>query len=176
MYNNYESYSRDVLGYRQNTNENHQQTYENNTNNYNGEINREVNLENSYPEIYRVINPMIENTINMYSDRNINNDILEEMTDRIYNSLENDERYLETKNTPLKNGDVINPNAKEENRNNNFLLKDLIKILLIKQILNNASKPHVPPRPPMPPRPPRYNENYYPNYYNYENDYRYRYF
>ena len=35
------------------------------------------------------------------------------------------------KNIELKNGDVINPNAKEENRNKNFLLRDIVKILLI---------------------------------------------
>lgn len=62
-----------------------------------------------------------------------------------------------TSRPALKNGDVRNPNVKEpetrsETRQRNFLLRDLIKILILRELINNRP----PNRPPMPPqRPPR---------------------
>lgn len=173
MYNNYEAYSRDVLGYKNNNN--CQNTYDNKfefqEENYRDDTNK---IEAFYPEIYKIINPMVESTYNLYSERNVDDNLLEEMTDRIYDAIENDEKYNELRNKPLKNGDVINPNAKEENRNKNFLLRDIVKILLIKHILKDTQKPYFPHRPPMPPRP-RFNEEYYNDYYDF-NNYKYRQF
>ena len=68
--------------------------------------------------------------------------------------------------TVLKNGDVRNPNAKEpetrsDTRQRNFLLRDLIRILILRELGRpnrpgpNPMPPPRPPRPPMPPRPPR---------------------
>ena len=84
------------------------------------------------------------------------------MTDKIYNSLE-ETRSSQNLRTPLKNGDVRNPNAKEpeisnETRQRNFLLRDLIKILILRE-LGRPNRPpmrppYQPPRPPRPQRPP----------------------
>ena len=60
----------------------------------------------------------------------------------------------------LKNGDVRNPNAKEpevrnETRQRNFLLRDLIRILILRELLRRRQRPPMPPmRPPRPPMPP----------------------
>ena len=85
------------------------------------------------------------------------------MTDEIYVNFEAEDTQTSNMRTPLKNGDVRNPNAKEpevrqETRQRNFLLRDLIKILILRELLKNRrpNRPPFPPgRPPMPPpRPP----------------------
>ena len=86
---------------------------------------------------------------------------LEQMTDEIYRNVEPEDQQIgQRAEVQLKNGDVINPNAKEpeqqtrETRQNNFLLRDLIRILLLRE----WGRPNRPPvRPPFPPgggRPP----------------------
>ena len=156
MYNNYEEYMREVLGYPYNRKENYENTYRyapvspvNNANN--------SELEKCYPEIYKIVKPMVTSTCEMYSNQTITEEILEEMTMKIFMSVETTENRSVEEQKPLKNGDVINPNAKRENREdrnrpNNFLLKDLIKILLINELLGRPNRPQ---RPIMPPRPPQ---------------------
>ena len=79
----------------------------------------------------------------------------------IYRNVEPEDQQIgQRAEVQLKNGDVINPNAKEpeqqtrETRQNNFLLRDLIRILLLRE----WGRPNRPPvRPPFPPgggRPP----------------------
>ncbi len=53
-----------------------------------------------------------------------------------------------------ENGDVKNPRAKENRRpNNNFLLRDLIRILIIRELLQGGIRPGMPGRPPIRRRP-----------------------
>ena len=95
------------------------------------------------------------------------------MTDEIYQNIEPDDQISSNvrSQAPLKNGDVRNPNAKEtefttkETRQTNFLLRDLIKILLLREWLRPNRPPlgpqYPPPRPPYgppsrPPMGPRY--------------------
>ncbi len=166
MYNSYEEYMRDVLGYPYNRSNIMQNTYNNTYNNnyqpqaVESNIN-EQELQECYPEIYNIVKPMIKTTCQMYAGRTITKEVIEEMTLKIYNSVETNENRSVGTERKLKNGDVINPNAKQENREdrqrqNNFLLRDLIKILLLNELLRPGGRPPMPPRPgPVPPpRPP----------------------
>lgn len=157
----YEEYMRSVLGYhskQENTYSN--EIYDRNNYQYNSIETEELNR--MYPDIYKVIYPMVCKVCNENKGREINEIYVEEMTDKIYNSLE-ETRSSQNLRAPLKNGDVRNPNAKEpevssETRQRNFLLRDLIKILILRE-LGRPNRPpmrppYQPPRPPRPPRPP----------------------
>lgn len=164
----YEEYMRSVLGYNQTPGSIYTNTYDdyyydmqylNNQNNMNNEI-----LESMYPEIYKVIYPMISKICAQNCQREITRDLVDNMTEQIYLNMEPDDRpsQISINTKPiLKNGDVRNPNAKEpetrnETRQSNFMLRDLIRILIIRELLGRPGRPGFrPPRPQMPPRPPR---------------------
>lgn len=167
-YQNYEEYMRSVLGYspyvdRNYTYTNSQEDMYNNYMNMSETPNMQPtqDLTEFYPEIYKIIYPMVCKACNVNSDREVTKDLLEQITDEIYRNVEPEEQQTTSRaDVQLKNGDVINPNAKEpeqqtrETRQNNFLLRDLIRILLLKE----WGRPNRPPiRPPFPPgggRPP----------------------
>lgn len=167
-YQNYEEYMRSVLGYSPYVDRNY--TYTNSQEDmYNNYVNMPAtpnmqptqDLTEFYPEIYKIIYPMVCKACNVNSNREVTKDLLEQITDEIYRNVEPEEQQTTSRaDVQLKNGDVINPNAKEpeqqtrETRQNNFLLRDLIRILLLKE----WGRPNRPPiRPPFPPgggRPP----------------------
>lgn len=167
-YQNYEEYMRSVLGYspyvdRNYTYTNSQEDMYNNYMNMSETPNMQPtqDLTEFYPEIYKIIYPMVCKACNVNSNREVTKDLLEQITDEIYRNVEPEEQQTTSRaDVQLKNGDVINPNAKEpeqqtrETRQNNFLLRDLIRILLLKE----WGRPNRPPiRPPFPPgggRPP----------------------
>ncbi len=168
MYNNesYEEYIRSILGYPNYSNN----YFENGNyypNNYRN-INEENELEQYYPEIYKIVYPMISKEC-LNNTNPISEELIEEMTDKIYNSIEVDNEIQlninlknETNNRNVSNNvntkkEVTN-NTKIENRqirNNN--LRDLIKILLIRELLGNRpNRPNNRPpifRPQFPDRP-----------------------
>lgn len=162
----YEEYMRNVLGYNQIPNNIYANTY----NDYyydsqylNTQANTDI-LNDMYPEIYRIIYPMVCRVCSQNGQRSLTKELIENMTEEIYRNIETtEEQSTNTVQTiqrmPLKNGDVRNPNAKEpqevrnESRRGNFLLRDLIKILIIREFLK-SNRPGQPPRPPRPPRPP----------------------
>lgn len=166
MYNSYEEYMRDVLGYPYNRSDIMQIPYNNTYNNFQIQtVESNVNeqeLQECYPEIYNIVKPMVKSTCQMYAGRTITKEVIEEMTLKIYNSVETDENRSVSSERKLKNGDVINPNTKQENREdrqipNNFLLRDLIKIILLNELLRpGGGRPPMIPRPGQipPPRPP----------------------
>ena len=153
MYNTYEEYMQNVLGV----------TYPNTysipvNNNYFEPRNDTVNIQeinNLYPEIYGIIYPMVQkvcsrSNMGMCDERQIN-----EMVEEVYNAIESGDMQTETRENAvsnLKNGDVKNPRAKETRRpNNNFLLRDLIRILIIRELLQGGGwNGGMPGRPPMP--------------------------
>ena len=165
---NYEDYMRGVLGYSPYVQNNY--TYNEPEDNmfYLGgfpeDENKAQDITTFYPEIYRIIYPMVCKLCNINLNRELTNDLLEQMTDEIYRNLEPEEEPAQTR-TQLKNGDVINPNSKDpkpqvkETRQTNFLLRDLIRILLLREWGRPIRPPIRPPmgpggRPPMPPPPP----------------------
>lgn len=136
MYNkDYEEYMRTVLGYRPN-----QEIYNNNSyDNYDADYSR------FYPDIYNKLDPIVSRVCSM-NTKPINDDTINEMIDAIIANVNLDEYMEVVREEPkLKNGDVRNPNVKEETRQRrpSRLLRDLLRILILNRLL------HFPrPRPP----------------------------
>ena len=174
MYNGtYDDYIRSILGYQQN------EMYDYGYNNYRVQENENMarqntRLEQCYPEIYKIVYPMVSKKCQSVRGELTNEDI-ENMTDEIYSALEgindvqlninltnNVRTTQENTNITNKKAEVKvseNTNEKRETRQINRGLRDLIKILLIRELLNRPGHfPIRPPiRPPMPgprPRPP----------------------
>lgn len=144
MYKTYEEYMQSVLGLNIPNN-----TYMQNMNNYYQENRmQEANLpevNKLYPEIYGIVYPMVQKACSKRSISVINDIDVNEMVEEIYGAIESEEETRE-----VKNGDVRNPRAKETRRpNNNYLLRDLIKILVIRELLGGG-RPGGMPRPPIP--------------------------
>lgn len=180
MYNNiYEEYIRNIIGYPNNTNNN---CYSCNMNmEENSYTNSQVpksQIEQCYPEIYKIIYPMVKKACNDNFNLNTEEEI-DKITNEIYYAIEDNnqinininlENAVRTKtpeNASNRNQkEVVNSkeNLSEQSMNNtrntetrritNNNLRDLIKILIIRELLN---RPNIkPPRPPRPPhhRPP----------------------
>ena len=151
-YQNYEDYMRSVLGY-QNNEPNY--TYDNNNYYPRMEQSQYNDLDQFYPEVYRIVNPVVENVCNKNRDKQVTEELVRSMTDEVYANVEGNAKLqlnVEVKQE-LKNGDVRNPNAKPEPKRRNSFLNDLIRILILKNLL----RPRPPVRPPFPgpnPRPP----------------------
>lgn len=164
MYNtSYEEYMRTVLGY---TPSYMQDMYEQNDYyimpNDNDRMS-ESNLNELFPDMYRKIYPLVckecsKNTMPITAE------ILEQMTDNVMNQIEIDLKIqtnvkVETRKEDLKNGKMQETNFKREDRApQNNVLRDLIKILILRELFDRfPNRPPRPPRPPMPgpgPRPP----------------------
>lgn len=172
----YEEYIRSILGYpnyQNNTMESNYQAMP--MTDRNNEQNPEI--EACYPEIYKVVYPMVNKACNT-NTRPITPELIEELTNEIYLSIENDNEINVTINltnevtnhvsseqrTRSSNGAtaISNTTKMEKTRENrgredrqfrNRGLQDLIRILLIRELLGRPG--NRPPRPPMPPaRPP----------------------
>ncbi len=160
--------------------------YNNNFNNDFRMENREK-LENCYPEIYKLVYPMVLKKC-QNSRATITADDIDNMTDEIYYALENKEGIelninLTNNVSNSRDMNLQNLNEKRDKSNNkteikikektekretrqiNKGLRDLIKILLLRELLNRPGQrppmpgpgPYPPVRPPMPgpgPRPP----------------------
>lgn len=166
MYQNesYEDYIRSILGYPK-----YNSNYEND---YNFDmINRrndqtDAQLENCYPEIYKVVYPMINKACST-NTRPVTQELIDELTNEIYSSIETDNEINVTINLNNEIQSTGNRNAtnqkvetEKENRGEdrqfrNRNLQDLIKILLIRELLGRPGRFPGNNRPPFPPhRPP----------------------
>ena len=161
---NYEDYMRMALGYNLNNTSNYEwDRYSMLEDNYNYD-NQQNDIDQFYPEIYKIIYPMICKAC-MNVREPITEDLVDSITNEIFINFE-DSRTKETENRDInqkseKKNTSTYQRATEpikEDRNQNFLLKDLIRILVLRELLNNF-RPGNRPRPPMPPfgRPPMNN-------------------
>lgn len=173
MYNEtYDEYIRSILGYPpMNSYNNNYQEHRNQNTNYETRTNTE--LEKCYPEIYKIVYPMITKKCSEVRS-SLTNDDIENMTDEIYYALEdrneiqlninltNDVRTTQSNAAKIvdKKPEVEIKEVTQEKRQTRQInrgLRDLIKILLIRELLNRPNRPPMPgPRPPMRPpvRPP----------------------
>ena len=127
MYNEtYDDYIRSVLGYSNNQ----FQEYMPNADN------RNLELEQYYPDVYKRVYPIVKAKCNECRN-NVTNEDIESMTDEIYFQIEH--RQPEAKAKPP----IV---EKRETRQINSGLRDIIKILLIRELLNRPNRPG--PRPP----------------------------
>ncbi len=92
-----------------------------------------------YPEIYNIVYPMVQKCYSMRNITTLTENQVREMVDEIYEAIEAKETpQTRESNIQPKNGDVKNPRAKEPVRQNNYLLRDLIRILIINEFLNGG--------------------------------------
>lgn len=172
----YDEYIRSILGYPMQ--QNNCNTYNQNEM-YQYETNNNKELEECYPEIYKIVYPMVcKACIN--NTRPVTKELIDSLTNEIYMAIEGNEevnvninlnnnvRSSETQNSNTNPNMYKKPEVKVENRSQesrqirrNFLLNDLIRILLIRELLGggNQRPPFRPPlRPGFPggigPRPP----------------------
>ena len=179
MYNEtYDDYIRSILGYPNNNmyNTNSRE----NVYMYSAQNTTVSNeIEQYYPEIYKIIYPMVCKSCNNNTSP-ITKELIESMTDEIYFAIESDNEIdlnitinnevknnkIETQTNSINNRNISNSKdkntvIKEENKKDkenredrrirNNTLRDLIKILLIRQLLQNRpNRPNFPQRPPFP--------------------------
>lgn len=100
-------------------------------------------IERMYPEVYRVVYPMV-----CFACDNIRTPVTEEMvdmmTDDIYDRVEADGRInidisVEVRNNPSNNEDVQENRQRRPRRRNRFL-RDLIRILLLRELLHRRQR------------------------------------
>lgn len=174
MYNNtsYEKYMRTVLGYTPNC---MQDTFD--TNDYyiigsNNNYMNDSSLDDLYPDMYKKVYPLVCKECNT-NTMPITREILEQMTDNVLNQIEIDLKIqtnvkIETRkeDTKPQNSRQLEGNTRTEDRapRRDNTLRDLIKILILKELIDRGRfpgnrPPFFPGRPPMPgpgqnPRPP----------------------
>lgn len=150
MYNsNYEEYMQNVLGYNirpQNTYQMPENIYEMQR----GSSYENMDLESLYPDIYRMLQPMVQKVC-MRATGVINEEMISSMTDEVYNAMTEETREakdVKKSSNEVRTGNSQNVRRVEEPRQNNFLLRDLIRILIIKELLRR--RPGIPPMRPGP--------------------------
>ena len=118
------------------------------------------NLNNLYPSIYRIINPVVSKVVSNGNNQIINEEALNNMVDTVFNIVEgqveteiNTQTQRNIKNeTQVNNSSSNNTNMSSSNKGsdmnrqtstnlqtntrNDSLLRDLIKILIIKELLS----------------------------------------
>jgi len=194
-YQNYEDYMRAVLGYPTENRDIYQMNYFDEVQNNIMPYQNTKELENCYPEIYRIINPIVCEICDKCNVP-ITRDVVENMVEEVYNRIEmnneiaikinidnrNNEKELENRTNTIKsnsnriiNNETIRKNLEVDNRQrrpNNPFLRDLIRILILNRILdgnfpNRPPRLRPPMRPPFPnePRPPRPQPRDYNDYF-----------
>lgn len=172
MYNEtYQEYIRSILGYPNIQRNNYMESNYQPTTYTNNQSNEE--LENCYPEIYKVVYPMVLKACDT-NTKPVTSSLIEELTNEIYLSIETDTEINVTINlnndvghktqnnrtttatasNTVKVAETQKENRGEDRQFRNRGLQDLIRILLIRELLGRPGHrpPMPPPRPPM--RPP----------------------
>ena len=169
MYNNpYEEYMRNSLGYNQmpmmnmnqmNMNYMVPEMYET-EGNY---MCNQASIEDMYPEVYRIVYPMICKAC-MVVNENITEDLVSRITNEVYMNVENMEMPCETRSSSISvspqsskniksdslsnkaslNINTSSSNTRQETRQTNPILRDLIRILVLRELIGNPGRP---PRP-----------------------------
>lgn len=176
MYNNpYEDYMRNSLGYNGYPMMNMNQMNMNQMNMmntmpemYESEGNftcDQTSVEDMYPEIYRIVYPMICKSC-MAVNENVTEDLVSRITNEVYMNVEHMESVQECRNTSqssvnskITKSDNINSKpvnnmaneVRQETRQRNPLLRDLIRILVLRELIGSPGRPR--PRPPFNPLP-----------------------
>ena len=195
MYNNepFDDYIRSILGYPNTNNiysreNNDYDSYSNYSANYPNNVYTNTNnqiLEKCYPEIYKIIYPMVRSRCTRITEP-VTEELLDNITNEIYSSIEvtnevnidniniasqnevNNSNNTTNRNNKLERTTETNKDRRENNKESredrrDSGLRDLIKILLIRELIRNQRPNMRPPRLPFPGGPnrppimPRYN-------------------
>ena len=171
----YEEYMRVVLGYPVQTEDTYRRTedcYDMNMHMNNSYQDSE--LEKMYPEVYKTIYPKVCNVCQKKLNSDITQENLEDMINEVYTYLETEGNinfYINIENrnesqvsnnirNSMNRSSVRKTEERQDRQRNNALL-DIIRIVILRELLNRPGRPGRPqfpgqgPRPPMPPtRPP----------------------
>lgn len=115
------------------------------------------NINSLYPSIYRIVNPVVSRVLSN-NNQMLNEDILNNMTDTVFNIIEGQidygddtiSRNTQTESSNLQNTTTTNSNTRtsenrpnnnsqtnsKNNKSNDSLLKDLIRILILKEFIS----------------------------------------
>lgn len=152
----YDDYMRSVLGYEP---IDYRNTYNMNFSNYNMMPNemsfsntRDEEIERCYPDIYTLVYPMVQKVC-MQNTRPITKQRIDEMTNEVYFAIDDNEIGEVRGKTSNQNQTVQGDNKSEDRVIRNNTLNDLIRILILRELLGRPGFPGMPPRP-RPPRPP----------------------
>ena len=140
-YTNYDEYMRSILGYpdmRMNMN------IMNQCDNFNPYSD---DLERMYPEVYRVVHPMVCRVCDNVT-MPVTESMLDSMTDDIYDRVEANSRINIEVEVQFRdnNSDESRQMSRPRPRPRNRFLRDLIRILLIRELLGRR-RPRFPFRP-----------------------------
>ena len=148
-YQSYEDYMRNSLGYN-NMNypeANYPNMYMNNHTPFQNMYRSDNDLERLYPDTYRVVYPMVVSTCNMVNvNTPITEDMVDRMTDDIYDRAEADGRLRLEDNMEVANvEDESSRQTSEESRRRrprrrNRTFRDLIRILLLRELLRRRRR------------------------------------
>ena len=119
-----------------------------------------ANLDDYYPEIYKVVYPMVKKACTR-NNRGINKETIDNMVDEIYRNIEADGIELNiTINNDVRSDNATQNTGNEENRKENretrrnSILNDLIRILILRELIGRpgciGSNCNPRPRPPRP--------------------------
>lgn len=142
-YSNYDEYMRNLVGYP-NMRASMSQPMNPSMFSYSNMDTYSDDLERMYPETYRVIYPMV-----CFACDNVRTPVTEEMvdmmTDDIYDRVEADGRInidisVEVRNDP-SNSKEMQENRQRMPRRRNRFLRDLIRILLLRELLRRRRFP-----------------------------------
>lgn len=128
-------------------------------------------LENEYPEIYKIVYPMVRKVCSQ-NNRGVNKEAIDSMVNEVYQNIEaNDGTMLNiTLNNEVRGEKTSEKREeKEENRQmgRNNLLNDLIRILILRELMGRPGciGANCNPRPrPRPPRPNPWQRPPFPRY------------
>jgi len=141
FYSNYDNYMQDYYCYNQmpNSRIGMYNPHMNMNTNY---VQQQESFNNLYPNIYNIINPVVSRVLLGNNTQFLSEDSMKNLTDTIYSIVEN-QINIENENksgskTPDKN--MTNANCSCNNnensfsrRSDNFLIRDLIRILILKE-------------------------------------------
>lgn len=149
----YEEYMRSVLGYQPMKNNTYDVNYDNfeMTNMSSMNTIQRQELEKCYPDIYTIIYPMVQRICSQ-NTRPLTRELIDSMTDEIYFAVE-DKEMLENRDKQESASKTIEAT---ENRQiiRNTGLNDLIRILILRELLGRPGFPGGRPQRPISPRPP----------------------
>lgn len=131
-------------------------------------------LNEYYPDIYRIVYPAVCSVCSKCDKRNISGVSIDDMVDTVYRMIEETNNDMaEFRSSPEKTTQTSNTITEKKTNNirqdvrqssqsaeaeketrapKNFLLNDLIRILILRELIGN--RPPIGPRPPRPPMPP----------------------
>lgn len=142
FYPSYDDYMRDVFYFNGLSNPNNM-CY------MNGINNNPTNLNNLYPSIYKIINPVVQKVVSGNNYQFVNEETVNNIVDVVLGITAGDINGMEKEaNQEIRKQNNSNMNSNSQTSSNNIsnntsyndsLLRDLIKILVIKELISKSN-------------------------------------